>query len=117
MLGKCLTEAELTEDGAIISCLLPRSIMDAWGAGNSDLEGIVSQMLLTRGTKASIFGSENSDGSWKFSLRAGYEVDVARVAAAFGGGGHVRAAGCTVKSNHEAAVRKMHYMIQEQLHD
>ena len=117
LLGRCLTNAVLTEDGAIISCLLPRTVMDEWGAANSDLEGIVSQMLLTRDTKASIFGSENSDGTWKFSMRAGSEVDVAKVAAEFGGGGHVRAAGCTVKSNHEAALRKMHYMIREQLHD
>ena len=117
LLGKCLTEAALTQDGTIISCLISRSVLDEWGAGNSDLEGIVSQMLLTRGTKASVFGSENSDGSWKFSLRGGSEVDVARVAAAFGGGGHIRAAGCTVKGDYKAALRKMHYMIQEQLHD
>ena len=117
LLGRCLTEASLSEDGRIISCLLARDVMDEWGAVKSDLEGIVSQMLLTKGTEASIFGSENTDGTWKFSLRSGSAVDVASVASAFGGGGHVRAAGCTVKGGHEAALRKMKYMIQEQLHD
>ena len=116
LLGKCLMDSVLSEDGAIITCMLPRSVMEEWGAANSDLEGIVSQMLLTKGTKASIFASENSDGSWKFSLRSGSDVDVSAVAAAFGGGGHIRAAGCTVKANAEAACRKMHYMIREQIH-
>jgi bifunctional oligoribonuclease and PAP phosphatase NrnA len=36
------------------------------------------------------------DGSVKVSLRGKGEVDVQKIAAQFGGGGHVNAAGCTV---------------------
>jgi len=39
---------------------------------------------------------EAADGSVKVSLRGKYGFDVKRVATAFGGGGHLLAAGCTI---------------------
>ena len=44
--------------------------------------------------------------SCKISMRS-KKYDVAEICSAFGGGGHSRAAGCTIKSNIETAVRKI----------
>ncbi len=116
ILGRCLMDSVLTEDGKIISCILRRSTMESYGAGNSDLEGIVSQMLLTRGTEVSIFASENPEGSYKFSLRSASLVDVSRIATVFGGGGHIRAAGCTAEGDPREICARMQALVREQLH-
>jgi phosphoesterase RecJ-like protein len=45
------------------------------------------------------------DGQVKVSLRGKGDVDVQRIAAQFGGGGHVNAAGCTVAGSLPEATR------------
>ncbi len=49
-------------------------------------------------SEIALFVRENDDGSIKASLRS-TGFDVASVAANFGGGGHIRAAGCTLSAN------------------
>jgi phosphoesterase RecJ-like protein len=47
------------------------------------------------GVEISAFIKERPDGKIKASLRSKETIDVAAIAATFGGGGHVRAAGFT----------------------
>jgi phosphoesterase RecJ-like protein len=65
------------------------------GARRSESEGIVNFLLGTEGTKAAAILHENPDG-WRVSMRSLPPVDVAAICAVFGGGGHPRAAGCTL---------------------
>ena len=55
------------------------------------------------------------DGSVKVSLRSVDYVDVNKIANAFGGGGHMRAAGFTVKMPVEEIVEKVTGLLNEQL--
>ena len=41
-------------------------------------------------------GEEKDDGSYKISTRSACEIDVSKICAIFGGGGHAGAAGCSV---------------------
>ena len=59
-----------------------------------DLDGIVSQLRMTKGVEVAIFAYETEKDLYKVSLRSKKEVDVSVIAEYFGGGGHVRAAGC-----------------------
>ena len=45
--------------------------------------------------KAVAFLKEADDGTWRVSLRSKGAVDTGAIARAFGGGGHVNAAGCS----------------------
>ena len=63
----------------------------------SDLDGIVSQLRQTAGVETAIFLYEMEPHTYKVSLRSKESVDVSRIAKYFGGGGHVRAAGVTMK--------------------
>ena len=56
---------------------------------------------------------EQPDGSFRVSLRSKRRVDVAAVAAAFGGGGHVRAAGLSITGPLEAAVATVTARLRE----
>ena len=50
---------------------------------------------------------EQKDESMKISLRTTSEVDASEICRRFGGGGHPRAAGCTINADYETAVNML----------
>lgn len=65
-----------------------------------DHEGIVNIGKCIEGVEVSAFVRELKDGKgWRVSLRSNEYVNVSDVALLFGGGGHPRAAGCTIQGD------------------
>ena len=93
MLGAALEAAELYLDGRVIAAALTTEDLARHGAGPKDLDGIIDQLHVTDGVEVSVLLYELEPGLRKCSMRAHGEADVARIAASFGGGGHVKAAG------------------------
>ena len=62
-----------------------------------------------------ILVSETEEGTSKFSFRSKRYVDVNKVAAILGGGGHVRAAGCTVQGSYKEPLKTFLEAIEGQL--
>ena len=89
--------------------------MDFYGAKPSDLEGIVSQMKLTQGTETALFMYELETQNYKVSLRSKGKVDVSIIAQYFGGGGHTRAAGFTMKGSFHDVINNVSIQIARQL--
>ncbi|WP_375295497.1 MULTISPECIES: DHH family phosphoesterase [Paenibacillus] len=79
----------------------------ASGAANEDLDGLVNYPRNVEGVEVGILFKQREGGIVKVSLRSAGKVDVARVAKAFGGGGHVRAAGCAVEGTLEEAIERV----------
>ena len=52
---------------------------------------------------------------YKVSMRSDEYVDVAKVASFFGGGGHVRAAGCTIRGTMHDVINNLSGQIALQL--
>lgn len=77
--------------------------------------GIVSQMKQTKGIEVAIFLYETDYMEYKVSLRSENIVDVSKVASYFGGGGHVRAAGVTMKGTFHDIVNNLTLHIERQL--
>ena len=99
ILGRALLESMLImEKRCIVSVIRQRS-MKFFQAQPSDLEGIVSQLRLTKGVEVAIFLYEIEPQKFKVSLRSKGVVDVSMIAKHFGGGGHVRAAGVTMSGS------------------
>jgi phosphoesterase RecJ-like protein len=73
------------------------------GAVADDLEGIVNYALNVDGVEVGILFKETEAGQVKASLRSAGKADVAAIAQSFGGGGHVRASGCTMDGPISAA--------------
>ncbi|TCS92550.1 DHH family phosphoesterase [Hazenella coriacea] len=63
---------------------------------NEDLDGIVNYARNIEGVDVGLLFRETEDNSVKVSLRSRARVDVAKIAKSLGGGGHARAAGCTL---------------------
>ena len=102
ILGRALLESMLIMDKQCIVSVIRQRPMEFFQAEPSDLEGIVSQLRQTKGVEVAIFLHEMQPQLFKVSLRSKGKVDVSEIAKYFGGGGHVRAAGVTMKgSSHD----------------
>lgn len=115
LLGRGLLESKLFADGKIITSFVTRSMMEEYGATKNDLDGIVNQMLYTKGVYVSAFFSEREDGEIKVSLRSNGQVDVAKISKVFEGGGHVRAAGFSLYGDFEEDFNRVLEEIKKQL--
>lgn len=77
------------------------------GATMEDVEGLVDFLLATRETSVAIVLKEAAPGETKVSMRTVPGVDATRIVGVFGGGGHQRAAGCTIMASPEEAARQL----------
>jgi len=75
------------------------------GAETGDYEGIVDIGRDVEGVEVSIFLREIDKGGYKASLRSNDYVNVSDVCLMFGGGGHIKAAGCTINNGTLEQVR------------
>ena len=99
VLGRCLMESLILWDGVGIVSYVTQKELDFYMVGNNDLGGIIDQLILSEGVKVAIFIHEKEPHTYKVSMRATVpDIDVSKVAAFFGGGGHKMAAGCTISS-------------------
>ena len=115
VMGRVLAESILLQDGKCVVGYLKRREMDFYGVEGKDLEGIVSQLRLTAGVEVAIFIYEMETQLFKVSLRSNGKVDVSRIAVFFGGGGHVRAAGCDMQGSMYDVINNLTAEIEKQL--
>lgn len=96
----CLWEKALQRvrwQGTLIYTELTADVFESCGATPVESEGMVNFLLGTEGSLVAAILHANSEG-WRVSMRSMRpEVDVAAIASEFGGGGHPRAAGCTIQ--------------------
>ena len=72
-------------------------------------------MKLTQGTETALFMYELETQNYKVSLRSKGKVDVSIIAQYFGGGGHARAAGFTMKGSFHDVINNVSIQIARQL--
>ena len=73
----------------------------------NDVDGINSYTRDIEGVEVGILLKEKKENEVKVSLRSKNYVDVSKLAQSFNGGGHIRAAGCTIYSSIEDAKKKI----------
>lgn len=80
--------------GGTAGCVtVTRAMFDASGAAVADSDELVGAVRSLATVTTAIVLREETDGRIKVSLRTKHPVDAAAIAAAFDGGGHLRAAG------------------------
>jgi len=67
-------------------------------AKDEDSEGIINLARDINGIEVAVFLKEIDYNLIKVGFRSKEYVDVSKIAQVFGGGGHVRASGCTIRS-------------------
>lgn len=115
MLSRALNTLEFFREGQASYMFVTQEDVKAVNALPEHLNGIVNYGLDIEGVCITFMGDEQVDGSWKISLRAVPGYNVSEIAARFGGGGHMLAAGCTVKMPWEEIKAQLMQAIEEQL--
>ena len=95
-----LDRLEFLESGKIAFTYITKADEEQVEAKNGDYDGIVENGRDVEGVEVSVFLRETAKGI-KVSLRSKDYVNASEVAMMFGGGGHLRAAGCTIQGNIE----------------
>jgi len=95
LLGQALNT--LARDGSLAWMHVTNEQMARVDAREEDCEGLVNYALAIEGVEVALFFREQEPGKWRVSLRSKGTVDVAEVAAYFGGGGHHAASGCSLE--------------------
>jgi bifunctional oligoribonuclease and PAP phosphatase NrnA len=104
LMKRALGSLELLAGGRLAVMMVTRKDFEAAGADMTDTENLINVPLQVATVQVSIFVSESLDGSpVRVSLRSKGQVDVARFAQRFGGGGHARAAGLKLKGSLDEA--------------
>ena len=115
ILGRCLLESFMVLDGKCIVSYVKKYIMDFYGASANDLDGVIDQLRVTKGVEVAILIHETGPQIYKVSMRSNHDVDVSRIAGIYGGGGHVKAAGCTMTGTIYDVINNITVHIDEQL--
>lgn len=98
---------EFLEDGKIAYTYITLDDCKNVNAGPGDQEGIVEVGRDVEGVEVSVFVRELKTGELKVSLRSNENVDIDEVAVVFGGGGHPKAAGFSIKGDFDSVKNKI----------
>ena len=115
IIGLALMKCQLHCEGACISSYITNKEMEEYHVLPKHLDGISSMLRSTKGVEVAVFLYENGENQYKASLRSAKYLDVAAIAANHNGGGHIRAAGCTLTGNPEDIIRLLVSEISKQL--
>lgn len=89
--------------------------MKRFGADNGMTEGFVDFPLTVETVEVSASIMEIRRGQYKISLRSKAYADVNKIAGVYGGGGHVRAAGCMLFGDPEDVIDRLAYTVSQYL--
>ncbi len=104
-------------DGKFAVAVVPFGTLERYSLSTDATEGIVDFGRFVENVEVSACLLESKRGQFQISLRSNGRADVNRVAATFGGGGHVRAAGCMLFGELEEVVDKLRYAVWQNLED
>ena len=87
---------QLSADGRLAWSTFDRALLERTQADSADIDGLINSIKNIEGVEIAILFREIEAQRVKISFRSKMWADVNQLAACFGGGGHVRAAGCTI---------------------
>ena len=90
-------------DGKLVIVAVTQAMMKELGVSMEELEGFAPLTIRLEDTEVGILMREREDGVFKCSLRSADEVNVSEICQTIGGGGHAKAAGCTIEGTLEEA--------------
>lgn len=99
LIAKAIDTIELHKGGQISTIEVTNDMLLEVGAEQKESSGMVDYAKNIRGVELALLFKEQEDDQIKVSMRSKKTIDCNALAHLFGGGGHERAAGCTVDMN------------------
>ncbi len=103
--ARVMNNTKLYFDGKLSFSVIRQSELAECGADDSDVEGAVGVVREIAGVEVGILARENASGLCKISMRSNCDINVAEICRSFGGGGHAKAAGCSLEGGFDNAVK------------
>lgn len=104
---KTLENLEIYLDNRVAIVQVTRDILSETGAKMEDTNGIISFIRDIENIEVAIMLKEFGENEVKVSMRSKEYIDVSEVCSKFDGGGHKRAAGCTIENSLEFAKKAL----------
>jgi phosphoesterase RecJ-like protein len=96
LLGEVLNTIQIGLGGKVAWAILDQKMLSKYPVENEETESYVNYARSIEGVEVGILFKELRPDEVKLSWRSTSAVDVSKLAAHFGGGGHARAAGCNL---------------------
>ena len=103
IMGQALENAKLYFDGKVVCATITSAEIAACNGTNKELDAIINYLKGVQGAEVACFLYEKTETEVKASFRGADGRDVCALAQKFGGGGHVKAAGCTIAASIDKA--------------
>lgn len=102
----CVSNATFLNNDKIAYAIIYKKDMEKFGVGDDSTDGIAETLRAIVSTDVSFVVKETDSKVCKISMRS-KNIDISEICYKFGGGGHKFAAGCTIKSPCDDAIKKI----------
>ncbi len=113
ILAKAFDKAQLYFDKAVIYTALSLEEISQCHGSSKEVDGVVNFIKGVENVKIACFLYEKAENEIKASFRCTDGFDVCKLAQCFGGGGHVKAAGCTIHGSIKQAWEKIYQQLEK----
>ena len=107
---------EFYRERQIAVAVVTQKMLEECGTDEDDLDDLAAIAGRAMGAKLSITIKETDKGTCRISLRSDDDVNSSDICAVFGGGGHKKAAGCSIDSSPERAKEMLLDVVNEIWH-
>ncbi|NLG80572.1 MAG: bifunctional oligoribonuclease/PAP phosphatase NrnA [Firmicutes bacterium] len=116
LLGRVLDTLQTDEAGKVAWVEVRREWLSEFGVDEGQTEGFVNYPRMVKGVEVALLFRESAEGKIRVGMRSRGDFDVSALAEVFNGGGHSRAAGCSVEATsledaRQAVLRKVYEMM------
>ncbi|MDY2510078.1 MAG: bifunctional oligoribonuclease/PAP phosphatase NrnA [Ruminococcus callidus] len=120
-MGRLHLEQKLTNQmrsyfhGKCIVICITLAFLQTYEIDQAELDGLANFPLQVEGAEVGITLKEREPNVFKISMRSSDRVDVAAICKQFGGGGHIKAAGCLIEGTAEEVIQKLTDAVERSL--
>jgi phosphoesterase RecJ-like protein len=107
LMSEVLSTVRRDASGRVAWLVQTLDMQERTGASDEDADGFVNYPMSCGDVEACAFFKETAPNVYRVSLRSKCDVNVARIAERFRGGGHRNAAGCTFNGTWDEAEREV----------
>jgi bifunctional oligoribonuclease and PAP phosphatase NrnA len=113
LIQRTLETLDVTTDGRFGSVVITLNTLKETGAHPTMTDRLVDYPRRLKGVEVAASIKERAPGSWRVSLRSKGAIDVAAVCRQFDGGGHAKAAGCSMEGSLEEVRSKLTEAVEQ----
>lgn len=115
LLARALEQIQIGAQGRLAWLAIDEAALAATGTGQEDTEGLINYVRFIQGVEVALLLREVPGRGVKVSMRSKGTIDVNQIAQRFGGGGHMKAAGCSFSIPLSAATEQIVQAVVEKL--